>query len=127
MSAQIRSPIAYRELIGGEPLLLAFQTVTELRFGALVAGWGELRRRRMERSIASLSVVQPDNRTLTICAELRHQCHRIGHPLGGKPHEADRWIASTAIRLGLSLVSDDGIFVRSTLRDFSWSRRTRRA
>jgi tRNA(fMet)-specific endonuclease VapC len=25
-------------------------------------------------------------------------------------HDADRWIAATAIRLGISLVSNDGIF-----------------
>jgi len=35
------NPLAdtYRELIGGEPVVLAFQTVMELRFGALRAGW----------------------------------------------------------------------------------------
>ncbi len=36
------NPLAerYRELIGSQPVLLAFQTVMELRFGALRAGWG---------------------------------------------------------------------------------------
>ena len=29
----------YRELIGTAPVLLAFQTVVELRYGALRAGW----------------------------------------------------------------------------------------
>jgi hypothetical protein len=34
------NPLAarYRELIGSEPVVLAFQTVMELRFGALRAG-----------------------------------------------------------------------------------------
>ena len=32
----------YRELIGAAPALLAFQTVRELRFGALRAGWGRV-------------------------------------------------------------------------------------
>lgn len=45
----------YRELIGTAPVLLAFQTVVELRYGALRAGWGELRRRRLERSVARLT------------------------------------------------------------------------
>lgn len=51
----------YRELIGSAPVLLAFQTVAELRFGAIRAGWGELRRRRLERSIATFTAVQPDD------------------------------------------------------------------
>lgn len=29
----------YRELIGASPVVLAFQTVMELRYGALRAGW----------------------------------------------------------------------------------------
>ena len=45
------NPLAerYRDLIGPAPVLLAFQTVMELRFGAIRAGWGELRRRQLER------------------------------------------------------------------------------
>lgn len=41
------SPVAdrYRALIETKTVLLAFQTVMELRYGALRAGWGELRRR----------------------------------------------------------------------------------
>ena len=56
----------YRELIGTAPVLLAFQTVAELRYGALRAGWGELRRRRLDRSVARLTVVQPDDEMLTV-------------------------------------------------------------
>jgi predicted nucleic acid-binding protein len=77
------NPLAdtYRELIGGEPVVLAFQTVMELRFGALRAGWGELRRRRLERRIAEIAVVQPDNEMITLCAELRMRCQQAGHAL----------------------------------------------
>lgn len=51
----------YRQLIGSQPVVLAVQTVMELRFGALQAGWSELRRRRLERRIAEFAVVQPDD------------------------------------------------------------------
>jgi predicted nucleic acid-binding protein len=107
-----RLPLAprYRALVGSEPVLLAFQSVMELRFGALRAGWGELRRRRLERSIAALTVVQPDDEMITTCAELRNACRSAGHPLADKFHDGDRWIAATAIRLGCPLVSHDGIF-----------------
>jgi predicted nucleic acid-binding protein len=82
----------------------------ELRFGALRAGWGELRRRRLERRIAEIAVVQPDSEMITVCAELRLQCQQAGHALGDKLHDGDRWIAATAIRLGVPLASHDELF-----------------
>jgi len=106
------NPLAdeYRDLIDTRPVLLAFHTVMELRFGALRAGWGELRRRRLERRIAELTVVQPDDEMVTVCANLRMRCQQVGHALGDKLHDGDRWIASTAIRLGTPLVSHDRLF-----------------
>jgi len=35
---------------------------------------------------------------------------RIGHALSQRDHDADRWVAATALRLGIPLVSNDGIF-----------------
>jgi predicted nucleic acid-binding protein len=106
------NPLAdrYRAVIGQEPVVLAFHTVMELRYGALQAGWGDLRRRRLERRIAELTVVQPDDEMITACANLRLQCRRIGHALGDKLHDGDRWIAAAAIRLAMPLVSHDGLF-----------------
>lgn len=106
------NPLAdrYRRLIGPAPVLLTFQTVMELRFGAIRAGWGELRRRRLERRIAELTVLQPDDDMVEICAELRAECQRIGHALGDKVHDGDRWIAAAALRLHVPLVSHDQLF-----------------
>jgi len=100
----------FRQLIGRSPVLLAFQTVAELRFGALKASWGELRRRRLERSIAELSIVQPDDDLMTAWAQLRLDCLQAGHALADKIHDGDRWIAAVAKRLQVPLISDDGIF-----------------
>jgi predicted nucleic acid-binding protein len=47
---------------------------------------------------------------MQVCADLRSRSEQAGRALGQKLHEADRWIASTAIMLGADLVSDDGIF-----------------
>ena len=55
-------------------------------------------------------IVQPDDQLMQTCAELRADCERAGLALGQKIHEADRWIASTAMRLGVELISDDGAF-----------------
>lgn len=106
------NPVAdrYRALIDDRPVLLAFQTVMELRYGALRAGWGELRCRRLERRVAELVVIQPDDEMIRLCAELRQACRKIGHLLGSKVHDGDRWIAAAAIRLGLPLLSHDGVF-----------------
>ena len=105
------NPLAerYRDLIGPAPVLLAFQTVMELRFGASVLV-GENFRRRFERRVAGLTVLQPDDEMVLVCAQLRAGCARAGHTLGDKLHDGDRWIASAAIRLGLPLVSHDGVF-----------------
>jgi predicted nucleic acid-binding protein len=101
---------AYRRAIADDPILVSFMTITELRFGALRAGWGELRRRGLERDLAQLVVVQPDDQLIQTCAELRASCERAGHGLGHKIHEADRWIAATAIRLSVDLLSYDTVF-----------------
>jgi predicted nucleic acid-binding protein len=95
----------YRGLIGQRRVLLAFQTVMELRYGALRAGWGELRRRRLERRVAELTVIQPDDSAITTCAVLRMRCNQIGHALGDKLHDGDRWIAVAAMRIDVPLVS----------------------
>ena len=109
------NPLAerYRDLIGPQPVLLAFQTVMELRFGAFRAGWGELRRRRLERRIAEIAVVQPDDQMITACAELRIRCQQTGHALGNKLHDGDRWIAATTVRLDMALASHDGVFANT--------------
>jgi len=100
----------YRALVGQARVMLALQTVAEVRSGALLAGWGELRTRRLERSISRSSVVQPDDAMATAYARLRNDCQRAGHALAAKDHVGDLWIAATAVRLNVPLVSDDGIF-----------------
>jgi predicted nucleic acid-binding protein len=38
------------------------------------------------------------------------RCERVGHGLAQPHHDADRWIAATAIRLGIPLISHDMLF-----------------
>ena len=79
-----------RAAIGGRTRVVSFVSVTELRYGALRAGWGELRLRRLARSLADLDVVQTEEQLIHRCAELRAWAHRSGHPLAQKIHEAVR-------------------------------------
>lgn len=101
----------YEPLLKGRSLLLSFQTVAELRYGALRAGWGELRLRRLDRLLTEETrPVETDPEMAAVAARLRVDCERLGHALAAKEHEGDRWVASTAIRLDLPLVAHDGIF-----------------
>ena len=100
----------YRSVIDGRTVVVSLVTVTEMRFGAIKAGWGEIRRRGLERVLAQLVVVQPDDDLMLTCAELRATCLAAGQALGQKIHEADRWIAATAMTLGVELISKDAVF-----------------
>jgi predicted nucleic acid-binding protein len=50
---------------------------------------------------------------ITTCAILRMRCKQIGHALGDKPHDGDRWIAAAAMRIGVPLASHHGLFDRA--------------
>lgn len=102
--------VAYRPLLEGRPVALSFVTVAELRFGALYAGWGEKRHTRLAYELARVDVVWPGPTLTETYAVLRTWCVDNGHGLGQREHEADRWVATTAIHLRVPLVAHDAIF-----------------
>lgn len=106
------SPLAdrYEPVIVGRPAFSSFQTVAELYFGALQRGWGASRMLKMEAKLGCVEVVHSGPELVLVHARLRVACLRIGHALAQRAHEADRWIAATALPLGVPLVSDDQIF-----------------
>ena len=65
---------------------------------------------RLEAKLQRVEVVHSGRELVAVYAQLRADCEAAGHALGQKAHTADRWIAATAIRLGIPLVSKDGIF-----------------
>ena len=97
-------------LLAGNQLFLAAVTVSELRYGALVAEWGQARRDRLEEAIAATTVVPVSDALLTETAKLRHACRQVGHPLADRAHANDLWIASSAIHIDAPLLTADGIF-----------------
>jgi len=102
------SPLVQR--LSGNQLFLASVTIAELRFGALVAGWGDARRQRLEEGIQSTTVVPVTDALLTEVAEFRFVCREVGHPLAGRVHANDLWVAASAIHIGAPLVTADGVF-----------------
>jgi predicted nucleic acid-binding protein len=101
---------AYRSLLEGRPAVISFITVAELRYGAKLAGWGPSRLSRLERELVRVDTVWPGPNLTETYATVRTWCARTGHGLGGKDHEADRWVAASAIWLGIPLVAHDAIF-----------------
>lgn len=97
-------------LLTGHQIFLAAVTVAELRYGALVAGWGDHRRHRLEQSIAATTVVPVSDALLTTTAELRHACRQAGHALHEPIHANDLWIAASAVHIGAPLLTADAIF-----------------
>jgi tRNA(fMet)-specific endonuclease VapC len=92
---------AYRPLLEGYAVLIAAQTLAELRYGAFLSGWGLQRTKRLEALIAQHPVVYPNDAVCSRWARIRAEAGRIGHQLG----PSDAWIAATALELGVPLVT----------------------
>ncbi|MBI2711112.1 MAG: PIN domain-containing protein [Actinobacteria bacterium] len=96
--------------MAGHQIFLAAVTVSELRYGALVAGWGEARRNRLDQSIQATTVIPVSDRFLSTLAELRFACREAGHPPHDRAHANDLWIAATALHIGVPLLTADNVF-----------------
>lgn len=96
--------------LAGNQIFLAASTVAELRYGALLADWGDARRSRLEQAIETTTVVPVSDALLTTLAELRFACRRAGHPLADPVHANDLWIAASAVHTGFVLVTADRVF-----------------
>lgn len=97
-------------LMTGHQVFLAAVTIAELRYGALVAGWGDERRQRLEESIAATTVVPVSDALLTTTAELRHACRQVGHALHEPHHANDLWIAASSLHIGAPILTADAVF-----------------
>mgnify|MGYP003545254061 CR=1 FL=1 len=97
-------------MLEGRPAIISFVTVAEIRFGARIAGWGTARLQQLDHELGRAEIVWPGHELVDKYVGLRTWCVKNGHGLGHKDHEADRWVAATAIRLGIPLVTHDAIF-----------------
>ena len=86
--------------------IVAFQTLEEMWFGAINAGWVERRMNRLRDHLSLYRVIWPDGRTVETSALLRSQRKRQGREL----QTADAWIAATALTLGYPLATHNRDF-----------------
>jgi predicted nucleic acid-binding protein len=85
---------------------ISFQTVAELWYGAEHRRWGPSRRAALDHAIRRFVVLTADEATSRAWAEQRVEAERAG-----KAKEAeDLWIAATAKRHDLPLLSEDSDF-----------------
>lgn len=91
----------YRPHLDGELLVVSFMTVAELDRWSLGRGWGASRRRRMEEHLGNFVIYPYDREMCRRWAEVSDGARRKGRPVG----VADAWIAATAIRHGMPLVT----------------------
>lgn len=101
---------AYRSMLANRSAIVSFMTDAELRFGAALAGWGPRRMRRLDAELGAVETIWPGPNLAAVYVSLRSWCVQTGHGLGQKEHEADRWIAATAVWLDVPLVAHDAIF-----------------
>ena len=92
---------SYEKHLRGQTILIAAQTVAEMRFGAYRAGWGERRRKSLEETLANCTVAYPNDTVCTFWARSLYRGYELGRPLD----ESDAWIAATALTLGIPLVT----------------------
>ncbi len=112
---------AFRRHLLGRSLLLSFMTLAELRAWALRRRWGQARRQQFDRHLARYGIHYPDEATCDEWAIVDDQARRAGRPINC----ADAWIAASALRLGVPLVTHnpadytgvDGLVVLSEIQE----------
>ena len=92
---------AYRVILNGRQGFVALQSVAEMRFGAVLNAWGEARRLKLEAFLSAYTVIEPNDATASLWAQLRTQVQRAGRHTA----PSDGWIAATALEYGLILVT----------------------
>ncbi|WP_204079421.1 PIN domain-containing protein [Mycobacterium riyadhense] len=100
----------WREYLTGRRVLISFQTRAEVLAGARTARWGERRMATVIETLDRTPTIRPDNEVVDAYALLVSECRKLGHPLHGRQHTGDRWIAACAIAKGLDLLAGDRIY-----------------
>jgi tRNA(fMet)-specific endonuclease VapC len=92
---------SYTPLIQGNVLAVSFMTVAELFQWAAVRRWGARRRHQLDQALAAYLIVPPDVEMCRIWGNVRGERQAAGQTISPQ----DAWIAATAIRHQLPLVT----------------------
>ena len=93
----------YAPILQGNQLALSFMTVAELFQWAAMRNWGKERVASLERSLTNYLIIPVDVELCRIWGNLRAERQGIGRVIAPQ----DAWIASTALRHNLPLVTNN--------------------
>jgi predicted nucleic acid-binding protein len=92
---------AYQPHLAGREAIVSFITVAELYRWPILRNWGAARTADLERYLEAFTIHYVDDRLCRVWAQITAEAQLRGHPLP----LADCWIAATALRAGLALVT----------------------
>jgi tRNA(fMet)-specific endonuclease VapC len=91
----------YLPILNGQELALSFMTVAELFQWAILRQWGDLRLAQLEKYLSNYLIIPVDQPLCRAWAEVRANCQSTGRIISPQ----DAWIAATALRYDLPLVT----------------------
>jgi tRNA(fMet)-specific endonuclease VapC len=91
----------YLPLLQGQELALSFMTVAELFQWAILRQWGDRRLAQLEEYLSNYLVIPVDQPLCRAWAQVRANRQNAGRSLSPQ----DAWIAATALRHDLQLVT----------------------
>lgn len=91
------------EAVAGSHLSISFMTRAELLLWPAANNWGESRRSTLADHLTLYTTLYPDELTCDFWVRIVDRCRRAGQPI----QTADAWIAATALRWRIPLVTND--------------------
>ena len=101
---------AWREGLIGRRVVIATQTLAEVRVGLRSGGLGSARSDAIAAALAATPVVPVTPDVVESFVTLSVEAKAAGHAIAAKIHTADRWVAATAIAIGAPLLSGDRVY-----------------
>jgi tRNA(fMet)-specific endonuclease VapC len=92
-------------------IYLSFQTLAELRLGALNRRWSATRQHTLQAFVDTLEVVQCTDELCHRWAQVMHEARQAGRRL----EAGDGWVAATALLLDVPLLTHDRDFAESAV------------
>lgn len=91
----------YQKHLVGRIIVISFQSAAELRRRAAERNWGLRGQGKLDEFLAANIVRFPDSETCRAWAKIMDGCQRKGRKIDSQ----DAWVAASALRDGLPLVS----------------------
>ncbi|MDR0945239.1 MAG: PIN domain-containing protein [Bifidobacteriaceae bacterium] len=99
---------AWKRFLTGKVIVIATQTRAEILQGLRFLG--PRRASILTAALDRTRCMPVTEEVVQAYATLYYEAMKAGHPIHNKIHAADRWIAATAIALGIPLLTEDHMF-----------------